>query len=242
MLFKSNARGAAVRGNLAMATFGLFLLAVVSQVAAEPITIGRSSLTLPDLENWKVQDAEATDLNYSGDLNGALVMGSKVLSYLSADKLTKAVVSAKVTKGGLAGGSMTWTNNCPTVKEGSVTFKIDNGTVSNIDCLVVVKVNRIDSFVNAVPRLKGLFNDERPNTKDGFYIQCTKSIGAGGYTRSEALLASDFKGIDGEVIKNQTTIPPAVLSWAVAFAKSNAAAVDSLSGKWSIPALVFNPK
>ena len=227
---------------LSSAVFGLIPFFALAQSSAEPVSIGRSSLTLPDSENWTVQDSDPASIGLSGDVNLPLVMGSKRLTYFSTDKQVKAVFISKVTKGGVAGVTLTWTNRCPTIKESSNVFKIDKGTPNDIDCLVVIRVNQIDSFVNARAPLKSALGDVQPNTKNGFYIQYAKSMGAGGYTFSEALVANDLKGIEGEIAKNESAISPLVLGWAVAFAKSNAAAVDSLSGKWSIPALVFNPK
>ena len=237
---------AAVNQPICVAVFGLLsgpLLCLVSaEAVANPVEIGRSTLTLPDADNWKVQDAAADSVQTSGDVNLPMAMGTKQLVYLSADKLTKAVFISKVTKGGVAGVTMTWTNPCPAVKQSAAVYKSDKGTVNDIDCLVVIKVNRFDAFVNSGPQLKKSFADVRPNTQDGFYIQYSKSMGAGGYAFSQALVAGDFKGVDGDAVKTESSISPSVLVWATAFAKSNAAAVDSLSGKWSIPPLVFNPK
>lgn len=225
-----------------LAAVSSLLLCICVQASAQPIEIGRSVLTLPDADNWKVQDATSAGIGYSGDITGAMAMGSKILSYTSPEKLVKAVFATKVTKGGVAGATMNWSNNCPSVKETANVFKADKGTLSSIDCLVVIKVNQVDTFVSARPQLKAAIGDLRPDTKSGFYVQYRKSMGAGGYTVSEALIASDFKGVDGDAVKTESSISPSVLAWATAFAKSNAAAVDSLSGKWSIPALVFNPK
>jgi hypothetical protein len=213
-----------------------------AQTPAEPIAIGRSSLTLPDRENWKVQDAPADGIQTSGDVNLPIAMGTKNLTYHSADKLTKAVFTSKVTKGGVAGVIMTWTNPCPAVQQSSAVFKLDKGTVNDIDCLVVIKVNQFDAFLTAAPQAKKTLSDARPNTKDGFYVEYSKSMGAGGYAFSQSLIASDFKGVEGDGVKTEGSIPSSVLAWATAFAKSNAAAVDSMSGKWSIPPLAFNPK
>jgi hypothetical protein len=242
VLLKTTLSLAAARRPVCLAMVGLLTGFVGAVALAQPVEIGRSTLTLPDAENWKVQDASADGIQTSGDINQPMPMGTKQLTYFSADKLTKAVLISKVTKGGVAGVTMTWTNPCPGVKQSSVVYKADKGSVSDIDCLVVIKVNQFDSFVNSGPQLKKSFGDVRPNTKDGFYVQYSKSMGAGGYAFSQALVASDFKGIEADAVKTDTTISPSVLAWATAFAKSNAAAIDSLSGKWSIPALVFNSK
>ncbi len=242
MLLKTTLSLAAARRPVCLAMVGLLTGFVGAVALAQPVEIGRSTLTLPDAENWKVKDLDSANLGYSGDANGAMVMGTKQLTYLSTDKLVKAVFVSKVTKGGVAGVSMTWTNPCLSVKENSNIFKADKGNLSNVDCLLVLRLNQIDTFVNSAAQLKKSLGDVRPDTKSGFYVQYGKSMGAGGYAFSEVLMANDFKGLEGDAVKTESTIPPAVLSWAVAFAKSNAAAVDSLSGKWSIPALVFNSK
>jgi hypothetical protein len=242
VLPKTTLTRTAVYRNICFATFGLLSVLAGAQAFAEPVAIGRSSLTLPDAENWKVQDLESANLGYSGDANGAMTMGAKQLTYSAADALVKAVFVTKVTKGGVAGLTMTWNNPCPAVRASSNVFKADKGNLANVDCLVVIKVSQFDSFLNSIPQLNKSFAAARPNTRDGFYIEYSKSMGAGGFAFSQALVANDFKGTEGDAVKTETSISPSVLIWAMAFAKSNASAIDSLSGKWSIPALVFNPK
>ena len=191
---------------------GLLPVWGLAQAPADPIAIGRSSLTLPDRENWKAEELDAVNIGLSGDVNMPLVMDTKKLTYRTDEKLIKAVFVARVTKGGAAGVSMTWANQCPAVKETSAVFKADNGTPSSIDCLVVMRVNQLDTFVNSRAPLKTVFGDAKPNTKSGYYIRYAKSMGAGGYAVSEALVADDFSGMAGELVKTQSTISPAILS------------------------------
>ena len=240
MLLKEQFTESSIGHLVTSSVLGFVLVFSGTCTLAQPVAIGRSSLTMPDPENWKIQDLESAGIGYSGDAKGAFALGAKRLTYFSPDKVVKATFVTKVTKGGVTGVMMTWPNTCPSVKQSGIVFKDDKGSFSAIDCLLVMRISRFEPFINALPNLKKDLVEVRPGTQGGYYIQYSKSIGAGGYAITEALLASDFKGLEGATLQNETTISPAVLSWGVAFAKSNSAAIGSMSGNWSMPSLVFN--
>ena len=67
---------------------------------AQSLSIGRSTLTLPDPLRWQVHDLPDISLGYTGDKSGSFTMEAKRLVFRSSTFSSKAVAMLGVTKGG----------------------------------------------------------------------------------------------------------------------------------------------
>lgn len=206
---------------------------------AQAVSIGRSSLTLPDPSRWNVQNLPDVNVGYVGDKSGDFVMEAKRLVFHSPSVNRKAVALLNVTKGGIGGVRMRWNNNCANVPSSQYIYKHDLATSNEVDCLIVVSVGNTWAFIDRLATFKQSLDGNVPEGGSSYYIEFTKSVGAGGVAHSQILLSQDFKGLDGGSVEHSTLIPAPVLAWAEQFAKSNRRAITSFSGSWTMPPLAF---
>ena len=206
---------------------------------AQSLSIGRSTLTLPDPLRWQVHDLPDINLGYTGDKTGSFIMEAKRLVFRSSTFSSKAVAMLGVTKGGVGDIQMSWTNTCAKVQVSQYLYMRDVSNGSQVDCLLVVAVGNTSAFLGRMPAFKNAIADHMPVGVPTFYIEFQKSLGAGGYAFSQLLLAQDFKGTDGGTVSNATVIPTPVLAWAEEFAKSSRRSIGSLGGSWTMPPVAF---
>lgn len=208
-------------------------------VLAQALSIGRSTLTLPDPLRWQVHDLPDVNLGYTGDRTGSFFMEAKRLIFRTPSSNPKAVVVLGVTKGGVGTMRMSWTNACPKIPVSQYLYKRDESNGNDVDCLLVAAVGDTSAFLGSMPAFKSAIDGNIPVGGPTFYIEFQKSLGAGGFAVSQLLLARDFKGSEGGAISNATVIPNPVLAWAEEFAKSNRRSIGSLGGAWTMPPVAF---
>lgn len=206
-------------------------------VAAQAIRIGRSSLTLPDPQQWNIQTLETSGPTYSGDASGEFPTEAKRLIFRSASGVIKAIAIPRVTKGGI-GIRTRWISGCTKLSSPFI-YQHDRATADDLDCLTVVAVHKSQPVIDALPQLKKDLDGSVPDGDGFFYIEFSKSIGSGGYAFTQLLLSQDFKGLDGVTIQHSTQLPTSLIAWAEEFAISNRNAIASFSGNWSIPQMSF---
>ncbi len=221
------------------------LLACVLMLAsalgiAQGIPIGRSTVSLPDPQRWEVAKVDGAGLTYSGDKDGDIPLDARRLVLRAPSGAIKVVVLSRVTKGGVSGMHMSWENDCKAITQSDYLYKRDQGTITNVDCLAVGSVNNPEGFLARAPTLQRDLGGMAPEGAGFYYVMFANSIGSGGYTNTEMLVAWDFKGLENVPIDNLTRLPTPIIAWAAAFASNNRSAITSLSGKWAIPAMVFS--
>jgi hypothetical protein len=214
-------------------------LGVAAASVAQPVAIGRSSLTLPNAERWEVSNVVIDNPKFSGETSGEIPIEAKRLLLKSEDGLTKAVFVSRVSKSGIGGVLMTYTNGCASIKDGPSLYKNDQARRGEVDCLLVASIAQTQSFLNVMPELKKNLNGAAPHTGGAYYIQFSKTLGAGGQATTEVVLANDFKGVADVALTHSTQIPTKVLVWAEEMARANRNAVTSLTGNWALPQLLF---
>lgn len=207
---------------------------------AQAVSIGRSSLTLPDPSRWSVQNLSDLNVGYVGDKSGNFVMEVKRLVFHSTSVNRKAIAILKVTKGGIGGVHMSWSNNCVNLPSSQFVYKRDLANGNDVDCLIVASVGNTSAFIDSWAAFKQSLDGNVPEGGSTYYIEFTKSIGAGGIAHSQILLSQDFKGLEGGSVEHSTLISAPVLAWAEQFAKNNRRAITSFSGSWAMPALAFS--
>lgn len=222
------------------ATAWLAGLCAAASVGAQPVAIGRSALTLPNAERWQVSPLAVNNATYGGDVSGEIPLEAKRLLLKSQDGLIKAVITSSVSKSGVGGVMMTYNNSCTSIKDGPYLYKQDRARSGDIDCLLVAPIGQTQSFLNVMPALKKNLDGAVPHSLGAYYIQFSKTLGAGGQTFTEVLLANDFKGVADSTLAHNTKIPTPVLAWAEALASANRNAITSLTGNWALPELIFD--
>jgi hypothetical protein len=205
----------------------------------EAVKIGRSQLSLPDFSQWSISEVSLPGVVYSGDVSGTIPIQSKRMQYKSVDGLVKAVITTSMTKSAV-NAQMSWDNTCLKIQANENIYLQDKGSAVRLDCLVVIKAQRLLSMSQRVDPKKQLFGEVVPHTLGGYYVQYSLGLSNGAQTTSFMLLADGLKGLQGDAITNPSKIPDPVVRWAIAFAKANSSALTSFSGDWALPQISFN--
>lgn len=207
---------------------------------AQPVSIGRSSLSLPEPQRWESRKITRPGLPYSGDGAGELALDTTRLVLTTPSGAIKAIVIAKATKAGVAGMQMSWGNPCATIPQSDYLYKRDRSNNTDVDCLVVIGAANVREFVDGSPSLRQDLDGKITEGGGAYFVFFANSLGSGGYLMAQMLISQDFKGLAGGTADHQTKLSTPVIAWSVALANSSKGALGSFSGNWAVPAMQFS--
>lgn len=222
-------------------------LGPVGPAQGAPVSVGRASTTVPDAQPWRIHALDAPSIGIDGGVHGRSETAVTVAWLEGRPGRADAVLVLEGSRNSY-GSALLWPATCEGFQASPTMFVRNRWRnlwqESHDDCLIVAGPVALAPSMRREAGVPALLERHGVQLAGAGWVVRATVARQGTWLTVTAYLREPFKGVPAAAAPEPgpSLVPPEVVQWGVDLAAAVRASTLSVSGKFELPPIAFEPR